>query len=78
MASCGPNEVSVRDYWRTAPRRKAKPRTPATYYTCHHGRQTCGVKHTSMAAALRHSKRLDRAARKAGRRTDWQPEKVTA
>lgn len=73
--SCAADQVEVRDYWRTKPRRKPKP--PETYWTCREGSQTCGMHHRSQTSALRHSRRLDREARRQGRRADWQPEKVT-
>lgn len=73
--ACGQGQVEVRDYWRTVPRRKRK--APATYWTCHHGHRTCGVHHGSQAAALRHSRKLNTAERRQGRRAGWEPEKVT-
>jgi hypothetical protein len=39
------------------------------------GGKGCGQHHRSYGAALGHAKRLDRAARKQGRRADWQPRK---
>lgn len=71
---CPKGYVTVADYWRTAPRRK--PKAPEVYWTCERNGRTCGVRHRTESHALRHSIRLDKAERRAGRRAGWEPEKV--
>lgn len=75
--ACGQGEVAVRDYWRTGPRKK--PKAPATYWTCRHGSSshTCGVKHANQRVSLAHSRRLNAAERRKGRRASWEPTKVS-
>lgn len=65
-------------YTRAAPpkrrRKRRKPAKPAgRYWTCVNARtgRSCGTKHRTMTAAIKHRVQLDRTSYRAGRGRPW-------